>query len=55
MEINIWAVLVGIGLVAACFGINYQFANRPFSALFIDGGYHAVQFSLFGVVLGLWH
>ena len=25
-------------LVAASFGINYPFADRPFSALFIDGG-----------------
>lgn len=48
-------LIVGFGFVAACFGINYQFADRPFSALFIDGGYHTVQFALFGVVLGLWH
>lgn len=47
--------IVGLGFVAASFGINYQFADRPFSALFIDGGYHTVQFVLFGVVLGLWH
>ncbi|NNC78348.1 MAG: DUF1761 domain-containing protein [Woeseiaceae bacterium] len=46
---------VGLGFVAASFGINYQFANRPFSALFIDGGYHTAQFVLFGVVLGFWH
>lgn len=48
-------LIVGFGFVAACFGINYQFADRPFSALFIDGGYHTAQFVLFGVVLGLWH
>ncbi len=48
-------LIVGFGFVAACFGINYQFAGRPFSALFIDGGYHTAQFVLFGVVLGLWH
>jgi len=47
--------IVGVAFVAACFGINYQFADRPFSALFIDGGYHTGQFVLFGVVLGLWH
>lgn len=47
--------IVGLGFVAASFGINYQFAGRPFSALFIDGGYHTLQFVLFGVVLGLWH
>ncbi len=46
--------LVGIGLVAASFGINYQFAQRTFKLWLIDGGYHAAQFLLFGVVFGLW-
>lgn len=46
--------LVGIGLVAASFGINYQFAQRSFRLWLIDGGYHAVQFGLFGVIFGLW-
>jgi hypothetical protein len=46
--------LVGVGLVAASFGINYQFAQRSFRLWLIDGGYHAVQFLLFGVVFGLW-
>jgi hypothetical protein len=70
MEINIRAMLVaaassfflihmglivGLGFVAAGFGINYQFAARPINALFIDGGYHTLQFVMFGVVLGLWH
>ena len=47
------AVLVGIGLVAASYGINYQFAQRSFKLWLIDGGYHAVQFLLFGIVFGL--
>ncbi len=45
--------LVGIGFVAASFGINYQFAQRTFRLWLVDGGYHAVQFLLFGVVFGL--
>lgn len=48
-------LLVGLGLVGMSFGINYQFANRPFSALFIDGGYHTGQFVLYGLILGAWH
>jgi len=48
-------LLVGIGFVGMSFGINYQFANRPPSALFIDGGYHTGQFLLFGLILGAWH
>jgi hypothetical protein len=46
--------LVGVGLVAASYGINYQFAQRSFKLWLIDGGYHVVQFLLFGVVFGLW-
>jgi uncharacterized protein DUF1761 len=45
---------VGAGVVAASFGINYQFANRPAVMWFIDGGYHTVQFALYGLILGLW-
>lgn len=48
-------VLVGVGFVGMSFGINYQFANRPISALFIDGGYHTGQFVLYALILGLWH
>ena len=46
--------LVGTCFVAASFGINYQFANRPWSAFLIDGGYSLVQFSIMGAVLGAW-
>lgn len=35
--------------------INYQFANRPIIAWLIDGGYHTVQFVLYGLILGAWH
>lgn len=48
-------LIVGVCFVTMCFGINYQFANRPFSATLIDGGYHTVQFILYAMVLGLWH
>lgn len=48
-------LIVGLCFVAASFGINYQFANRGYLLWAIDGGYHAVQFLLFGVILGLWH
>jgi Protein of unknown function (DUF1761) len=48
-------VLAGFGFVATSFGINYQFAQRSFKLWLIDGGYHTVQFVLFGLILGLWH
>ena len=47
--------VAGGGFVAASFGTNYQFAQRSFTLWLIDGGYHLLQFLLFGLVLGLWH
>ena len=47
--------VVGLCFVATSFGINYQFSQRSFTLLAIDGGYHIGQFVIFGVVLGLWH
>jgi hypothetical protein len=46
--------LVGACFVAASFGVNYLFANRSFTVLAIDGGFHIVQFTAFGLILGLW-
>jgi len=45
---------VGLGFVFCSFGINYQFANRPIRALLIDGGYHTLQFLIYGLILGAW-
>jgi hypothetical protein len=47
--------LVGGAIVATSFGINYQFADRSPTLWLIDGGYHLVQFVLYGLILGLWH
>lgn len=53
------AVMVGLVAgfcwVASSFGINYLFARRSALLWMIDGGYHTVQFGLFGLILGLWH
>lgn len=48
-------LLVGAAFVATSFGINYQFAQKSMKLWAIDGGYHSVQFALFGLILGLWH
>lgn len=48
-------LVVGLCFVATSFGINYQFSQRSFILLAIDGGYHIGQFIVYGVVLGLWH
>lgn len=50
-----WGAAVGVGFVATSFGINYGFAQKSLKLWAIDGGYHTVQFTLIGLVLGLWH
>lgn len=47
--------LVGFAFVATSFGINYAFAQRSLKLWLIDGGYHVLQFTLYGLILGLWH
>lgn len=50
-----WGFLIGAGWVATSFGINYLFAQRSFKLFLIDGIYHILQFTLYGVIFGLWH
>ncbi len=45
----------GLCWVAASFGINYLFERRPLALFLINGGYHTLQFTLYGLILGLWH
>ena len=46
--------LIG-AVVFLALGITYQFSNRSLRHLLIDGGYHLVIFTLFGLILGSWH
>ncbi|TWI05929.1 uncharacterized protein DUF1761 [Luteimonas cucumeris] len=48
-------VAAGLCWVATSFGINYLFAGRSLKLWLIDGGYHTLQFALYGLILGLWH
>jgi hypothetical protein len=43
----------GLCWVTASFGINYLFERRPVALWLINGGYHTLQFTLFGLILGL--
>ena len=42
----------GLCWVAASFGINYLFERRPLKLGLINGGYHTLQFTLFGLIIG---
>ena len=43
----------GICWVGASFGISYLFERKSFTFWLINAGYHAIQFTLFGLILGL--
>lgn len=45
----------GLCWVAGSFGINYLFEQRSLRLFFINGGYHTLQYTLIGLILGLWH
>jgi hypothetical protein len=45
----------GLCWVAGSFGINYLFEQRPLRLFAINGGYHTLQYTLIGLILGLWH
>jgi hypothetical protein len=47
--------LVGFCFVATSFGVNYLFSNRSYKIILIDGGFHTLQFVIYGIILGLWH
>jgi hypothetical protein len=47
--------MIGLAWVAMSFGINYAFAQRSLKLWLIDAGYHVLQFTLYGLVIGLWH
>ncbi len=46
--------LAGVGWVAAGLGVIALFENRPWSYIFVNGGYHIVSFVLMGAILGGW-
>lgn len=42
----------GLCWVAASFGINYLFERRRLGLWLINGGYHTIQFTMFGAIIG---
>lgn len=51
----LYGLCAGLTWVAASFGINYLFERRPLKLFLINGGYHTLQFTLIGLILGAWH
>jgi len=44
----------GLCWVTASFGINYLFERKSLALFVINGGYHTLQFTLIGLILGAW-
>ncbi len=44
----------GVGWVATALGILYLFEQKSFKLWLINGGYHAVTFTVMGAILGAW-
>ena len=42
----------GLCWIAAAYGISYLFERRALTLWLINGGYHTIQFTLFGLILG---
>ena len=47
--------MAGIAWVSTSFGINYLFERKSPRLFLINAGYHTLQFTTMGIVLGLWH
>ena len=43
----------GLFWVAGSFAINYLFESKPLKLFLVNGGYHTVQFTLYGVILNV--
>lgn len=48
----LYGFTAGLCWVAASFGINYLFERRNLALFLINGGYHTLQFTLIGLILG---
>lgn len=47
-----YGLTAGLCWVTASFGINYLFERKNLTLFLINGGYHTLQFTLIGLILG---
>ena len=50
----LYGLTAGLCWVTASFGINYLFERKSLMLFLINGGYHTLQFTLIGLILGAW-
>jgi hypothetical protein len=51
----LYGLCAGLVWVAGSIGINYLFEGKSLKLFAINGGYHTLEFTLIGLVLGLIH
>ena len=51
----LYGFVAGLFWVATSFGINYLFEQRSMKLWLVNGGYHTLQFTIYGAILGAWH
>jgi len=49
-----YGLTAGLCWVASSFGVNYLFERKSMQLFLINGGYHTLQFTLIGAILGAW-
>lgn len=49
-----YGLAAGVCWVGAALGINYLFEGKSLRLFLINGGYNAVAFTLYGLILSLW-
>jgi hypothetical protein len=49
-----FGLVVGVGFITTAFAIQYLFEGKTLRLTLINGGYHTVQFLIYGIVIGLW-
>ncbi len=50
----LYGLTAGLCWVTASFGINNLFERKNLTLFLINGGYHTLQFTLMGLILGAW-
>ncbi|KZN32203.1 DUF1761 domain-containing protein [Pseudoalteromonas luteoviolacea] len=52
LDTMVLGLSIGVIFVATSFGISYLFEQRPLKLFLVNAGYHTLQFTLIGFVVG---
>ncbi|KZN44119.1 DUF1761 domain-containing protein [Pseudoalteromonas luteoviolacea] len=52
LDTMLYGMGIGIVFVGTSFGVSYLFEQRPLKLFLVNAGYHTLQFTLIGFVIG---